>query len=54
MKRIQSNLLEIGTYGLNKISLSHFDDKRYILDDVINTLAYFHKEIGGIDIIQMY
>ena len=45
MKRMQSNLHEIGTYDLNKISLSCFDDKRYILDDGINTLAYFHKEI---------
>ena len=29
----------------NKISLSCFDDKRYVLDDGINTLAYFHKNI---------
>ena len=28
MKRIQSNLHEIGTYDINKISLSRFDDKR--------------------------
>ena len=45
MKRIQSKLHIIGTYELNKISLSCFDDKRYILDDGINTLAYFHKDI---------
>ena len=45
MKRIQSVLHEIGTYDINKISLSCFDDKRYVLDDGINTLAYFHKEI---------
>ena len=45
MKRIQSKLHEIGTYDLNKISLSCFDDKRYVLDDGINTLAYFHKDI---------
>ena len=45
MNRIQSNLHEIGTYDINKISLSCFDDKRYVLDDEINTLAYFHKYI---------
>ena len=45
MKRIQSNLHEIGTYDINKISLSCFDDKGYVLDYGINTLAYFHKEI---------
>ena len=45
MQRIQSNLYKIGTYDLNKISLSRFDDKRYALDDVINRLAYFYKAI---------
>ena len=46
MKRIQSKLHEIGTYDLNKISLSCFDDNIYVLDDGINTLAYFHKDIS--------
>ena len=33
----------------NKISLSCFDDNRYVLDDGgINTLAYFHKDTGVI------
>ena len=45
MKRIQSKLHEIGTYDVFKISLSCFDDKRYVLDDGMNTLAYFHKDI---------
>ena len=45
MKRIQSKLHEIGTYDVCKISLSCFDDKRYVLDDGVNTLAYFHKDI---------
>ena len=44
-KRILSKLHEIGTYDINKISLSCFDDKRYVLDDGINTLAYSHKDI---------
>ena len=45
MKRIQSKLHEIDTYDIFKISLSCFDDKKYVLDDGINTLAYFHKDI---------
>ena len=45
MKRIQSKLNNIGTYDVFKISLSCFDDKRYILEDGINNLAYFHKDI---------
>ena len=38
MKRIQSKLHSVGTYELNKISLSCFDDKRFVLNDGINTL----------------
>ena len=34
MKTIRSNNHQLGSYGLNKVSLSCFDDKRYILDDV--------------------
>ena len=45
MKRIQSRLHIVGTYDINKISLSCFADKRYVLDDGINTLAYGHKDI---------
>ena len=45
MNRIQSVLHNVGTYGLNKISLSCFDDKRCVLADGINTLAYGHKDI---------
>ena len=51
MKRIQSALHRIGTYDINKISLSCFDNKSYVLDDGMNTLAYFHKDI---DINQKY
>ena len=43
--RIQSGLHRIGTYDLNKISVSCFDDKRYMIDDGINTLSYGHKDI---------
>ena len=44
IKRIQTKKHKIGTYEIDKISLSWFDDKRYVLDDVVNTLAYFHKD----------
>ena len=45
MKRIQSKLHRTGTYYVCKIVLSCFDDKRYALDDGVNILAYFHKDI---------
>ena len=41
MKRTQSKLHRIATYNVCKISLSCFDNKRYILDDDINSLTYF-------------
>ena len=44
MKRIQAKKHKIGTYEINKISLSCFDDKRYVLDKGVHTLAYFHKD----------
>ena len=43
MKRIQSKKHKLGTYDIDKISLSCFDNKRYLLDDRIYTLSYFHK-----------
>ena len=43
MKRVQSKKHKLGTYEIDEISLSCFDDKRYVLDDGIRTLAYFHK-----------
>ena len=44
MKRIQSKKHKLGTYEIDKISLSPFDDGRYVLDDGIRTLTYFHKD----------
>ena len=44
MKRIQAEKHKMGTNEINKISLSCFDDKRYVLDDGIHTLACFHKD----------
>ena len=45
MKRIQSKKHKIGTYEIKKIPLSCFDDKRFVLDDGIHTLAYFPKDL---------
>ena len=44
MKRIQGKKHKIGTYEINKTSLSCFDDKIFFLNDGIHTLAYFHKD----------
>ena len=40
MKRIQSKKHKLGTQEIEKISLSYFDDKRYVLDDRIRTLIF--------------
>ena len=45
MRRIQGKNHKMGTYEMNKISLSVFDDKRFVSNDGIHTLAYFHKDI---------
>ena len=39
---IQARGHKIGTYKTDKISC--FDDKRFISDNGIHTLAYFHKD----------
>ena len=44
MKRIQAKKHKVGTYEIDKTSLSCFDNKRHVLDDGIDTLAYFHKD----------
>ena len=49
MKRMQAKKHNIGTYKIDKISLSCFADKRYVLDDGVNTLAYFHKDCNKCD-----
>ena len=45
MRRIQGKKHKMGTYKINKISLSCFDDKRFVLNDGIHMLAYFHKDL---------
>ena len=48
MKRIQSKKHKLATYEIGKISLSCFDDKRYVLDYVIRTLDYFIKIVSQV------
>ena len=43
MKRIQSKKHKLGSYEIDKISLSCFDDKRYVLDDGIVRWLIFIK-----------
>ena len=45
MKTIRSEKHQLGSFELNKISLSCFDDKRYISNDGINSHAYGHYKI---------
>ena len=47
MRRIETKKHNLGTYEINKISLSCFDDKRYVQDESINTFAYFDKDIDS-------
>ena len=42
MNRIQSKDNNIGSYRINKISLSSYDDKRYIPKDEYSRLSHFH------------
>ena len=45
MRGMKSKNLNLISYESNKTSTSYFDDKRYILNDGINTLPYGHKDI---------
>ena len=45
MKTIRSQKHQLGSYEINKVSLSCFDDKRYILDDGVISFAYGHHLI---------
>ena len=47
MRCIRSMKHQLGTYEINKISLSCFDDKRYIHDDGITSYAYGHYMINA-------
>ena len=45
MKTIRSQRHQLGSYEINKISLSCFDDKRYLHDNGLYSYAYGHYEI---------
>ena len=45
MKTIRSQKHQLGSYEINKVSLSCFDDKRYIHDNGISSYAYGHYKI---------
>ena len=45
MKTIRSQKHKLGSYEMNKISLSCFDDKRYIHENGITSYAYGHYKI---------
>ena len=45
MKTIRSSKHQLGSYEINKVSLSCFDDKRYIANDGINSFSYGHYAI---------
>ena len=45
MQRIQSRRHQLHTIELNKIGLNPADDKRYLLDDGIQTHSYGHCDI---------
>ena len=45
MRRIQAKKHKVGIYEIDKISLSCFDDKRFVLNDGVHTLTHFHNEL---------
>ena len=45
MKTIRSQRHQLGSYEINKLSLSCFDDKRYIHDNEVSSYAYGHYKI---------
>ena len=45
MNTTRSECHQVSSYQMNNTSLSCYDDKRYILDDGISSLAYGHYKI---------
>ena len=45
MKIIRNYNHQLGSYELNKVSLSCFDDERYIHEDGITSYSYGHHKI---------
>ena len=43
MRRIQDKKHKMGTYEINKMSLSVYDGNWFFVNDKIHALAYFHE-----------
>ena len=52
MKTIRSKNHQLGSYEINKVSLSCYDDKRYLLEDGINSYAYGHYAINEASLLK--
>ena len=47
MKTIRSDKHQLNSYEINKVSLSAYDDKRFLHNDGINSYAYGHYKINN-------
>ena len=45
MRKIQGKKDKMRIYEINKISLSCLDNKRFVSNDGIHTLAYLHRDL---------
>ena len=45
MRTIRDKQDKMVTYEISEISLSVFDDKRFVLNDAIHTFAHFHEDL---------
>ena len=54
MKTIGSQRHQLGSYEINKVSLSCFDDKHYIHDNGTSSYAYGRLHTSGQDIDSLY
>ena len=45
MRTIRNKKDKMVTYEISEISLSVFDDKRFVLNDAIHTVAHFHEDL---------
>jgi hypothetical protein len=50
MNTIRSKNHQLSTLTINKVGLCAYDDKSYILEDGINTLAYGHYKIPQLNL----
>jgi hypothetical protein len=50
MNTIRSTKHTIGTYETRKVTLSCFDDKRYLLEDGVTSYAYGSRRIANSDV----